>query len=243
MWRPARSILLGLLFVFLGAATWAQPGASPAGHWEGSIQALNQAVDLSADLARNPAGIWIGSLSVPMANAIDLPLTDISVQDNAVRFAIADFPGKPAFEGKLSADGNELAGNATNPNGVVPFKLLRKGEANVKLPTPSTAMSADFEGTWNGTIDASQAVLRVVVKLSRAGDGSATGIMISVDQGGQEVPMSTVTIQGKQLQFEMRAVGGMFRGTLGANGEITGTFAQGAARLPMALKRVSAGAK
>jgi len=238
-----RYILPGLTFMILASVVVAQPGASPAGHWEGTIQAANQAVEFSADLAKNPAGVWIGSLSIPMANAIGLPLTDISVQDNAVHFAIAEFPGKPSFEGRLSADANELTGNSVSPNGAVPFKLQRKGEANVKLPTPSTAMSADFEGTWNGTIDAGQAVLRVVVKLSRAADGSAAGSMISVDQGGQEIPMSTVTIQAKQLQFEMRAVGGAFRGTLGANGEIVGTFTQGPASLPVALKRASVEAK
>lgn len=242
MWRFSRHPLPGLIFAFLGAA-WAQPGASPAGHWEGSIQVPNQAVDFSADLAKNPAGVWIGSLSIPMANAIGLPLTDISIQDNAVQFAIADFPGKPAFEGRLSADGTEISGTATNPNGGIPFKLQRKGEANVKLPTPSTAMSADFEGTWNGTIDAGTAVLRVVVKLLRTADGTAGGSMISVDQGGQEIPMSSVTIQGKQLQFEIRTVGGTFRGTLGGNGEITGMFSQGAATLPVTLKRASAEGK
>ena len=66
--------------MILGAVVVAQPGASPAGHWEGTIQAPNQAVEFSADLAKNQAGVWIGSLSIPMANAIGLPLTDISVQ-------------------------------------------------------------------------------------------------------------------------------------------------------------------
>jgi hypothetical protein len=243
MLKPLRYWLPGFALVWLGAAVHAQPAVSAAGHWEGTIQTPAQPIDLSADLARNAAGVWIGSLSIPMANAIGLPLSEITVEGNAVRFVISDFPGKPAFEGKLSADASDMTGTATNPNGVTAFKLQRKGEAKVNLPAPSSAMSADFEGTWNGTIDAGGATLHLVLKLARAANGSAMGSMISVDQGGQEIPLSTVTIQQKQLQFEIRAAGAKFSGTLGANGELAGTFSQGPANLPLTFKRAPAAAK
>jgi len=237
MAKTSRRMLVGWGLIVLGGSALAQLAPSPSGHWEGSIQAPNQAVAITVDLAQSPAGAWIGSMSIPMANAIDLPLGNISIQDNAVRFTIPDFPGNPALEGKLSADAAGLTGTVINPNGAIPFTLQRKGEANVKMPTPSTAMSADFEGTWEGIINAGAANLRMIIKLSRAADGAGAGTMTSVDQGGQEIPMSTVTIHDKQLQFEIRAVGVRYRGTLGGNGEITGEFSQGPATLPLNLKR------
>jgi hypothetical protein len=235
--RAARKILFGWSLILLAAAAVAQPAPSAAGHWEGAIQAADQQFALTVDLAQNSAGAWIGSISIPIANVADLPVAGISIRDGAVRFTIPDFPGNPALEAKFSEDGNELAGTVANPNGPVPFKLRRKGQASVKTPTLSTAMSADFEGTWSGAFDAGGKALRVIVILSRAADGMGTGSMISLDQGAQEIPMSTVTIRGKQLQFEIRALGGLYRGTLGGNGEIAGQYSQGPATLPLNLKR------
>jgi hypothetical protein len=192
---------------------------------------------MMVDLATNPAGLWIGSMSLPAGNAIDVPLTKVSMENNTVRFAMADTPGAPSFEGKLSADANDLAGTATAPGGAIPFQLKRKGDANVKLPAVSSALSKEFEGNWEGAIVAGGNSLRVVMKLSRAADGSAAGTMISVDQGGQQIPISTVTVKDQQLRLDVRAVGGVYNGTLGANGEIEGTWTQGPNSVPLHLKR------
>jgi hypothetical protein len=198
---------------------------------------------MMVDLARNPAGLWIGSMSLPAGNAIDVPLTKVSMENNTVRFAMAETPGAPSFEGKLSADANDLSGTATAPGGAIPFQLKRKSDANVKVPAASSALSQEFEGNWEGAIVAGGNSLRVVMKLSRAADGSAAGIMVSVDQGGQQIPISTVTVKDKQLQLDVRAVGGTYIGALGANGEIDGTWTQGPGTLPLHLKRSAAKAK
>jgi len=224
-------------FAFLAAGVWAQPASPGSGHWEGAVMAANGQMALTVDLAKNPAGLWTGSMSIPAGNIIDVPLTKISVDNNTVHFAMAEMPGAPSFEAKLSADANDLSGTATVPGGSVPFQLNRKGEANVKLPPASSALSKDFEGAWEGAIEAGGNRLRVVMKLSRAADGSATGTMISVDQGSQEIPISTVTVKDKQLQLDVRAIGGTYSGTLGANGEIDGTWTQGPGTTPLLFKR------
>ena len=239
MWK--QRVIIGL--TFLAAQIWAQSAASGSGHWEGAVQTPNGEMVMTLDLAKNPAGLWIGSLSLPAGNVIDVPLTKVSVENNTVRFAMAEMPGAPSFEGKLSADANDLAGTATSPGGAAPFQLKRKGDANVKLPPASSALSKDFEGAWEGAIEAGGNRLRVVIKLARAADGSATGTMTSVDQGNQEIPISTVTVNDKQLQLDIRAIGGTYRGTLGADGEIDGNWTQGPGTLPLHLKRAAAQAK
>jgi hypothetical protein len=55
-----------------------------------------------------------------------------------------------------------------------------------------------------------------------------------------EIPISTVTVTGKQLHFESRAVSGSYDGTLGAGGEVIGEWVQGPSRLPLILKRAAA---
>ena len=232
-----RTTVLGAIRAFLAAWCWAQPASPGSGHWEGAVQTPNGDMVMMVDLAKNSAGVWIGSMSLPAGNVIDVPLTKVSVENNTVRFAMAEMPGAPSFEGKLSADGNDFSGTATAPNGAAPFQVKRKGDANVKLPPASSALSKDFEGNWEGAIEAGGNRLRIVMKLSRAADGSATGTMVSVDQGNQEIPISTIKVNDKQLQLDVRAVGGTYSGTLGANGEIDGTWTQGPGSLPLHLKR------
>jgi hypothetical protein len=232
-----RLIVLGGILAFLAAGCWAQAASPGSGHWEGALQTPNGEMAMIVDLGKNPAGLWIGSMSLPTGNVNDVPLSKIFVDSGAVRFSMADIPGAPSFEGKLSADTNELSGTAASPNGMVPFQLKRKGDANVKLPPASSALSKDFEGNWEGAIEAGGNRLRIVLKLSRAADGSATGTMVSVDQGNQEFPVSAITISDRQLKLDVRAVGGTYNGTLGANGEIDGTWTQGPGTLPLHFKR------
>jgi hypothetical protein len=148
----------------------------------------------------------------------------------------------------LSDPQTSLAGNddgieVANPQGQVPFHLARSGEAAVKLPPPSSPLTKDFEGSWEGALGESGRLLHIVLKLASAADEKATGTLISVDQGNMVIPVSTVTITGRQLQFESRAVSGKYQGTLGPDGEIAGDWVQGPSRLPLTFKRAQAEAK
>jgi len=132
-------LLLATLVAAIAPGPRAQAAAGLSGHWEGKIQIPERELGFAVDLARGPAGAWIGSLSIKGATAVDVPLTDISVTDAAVRFT-ASLPGTTSFEGSLSADANSLTGKVSNAEGGVPFELTRRGEANVKLPPASNVL-------------------------------------------------------------------------------------------------------
>ena len=85
--------------------------------------------------------------------------------------------------------------------------------------------------------------MRMVLQVSPASDGTARATLINLDKGNVEIPASTVSVQGKQLDLDIRAVGGSYRGTLGPGGEIAGELAQQSVRLPLTFKRVAAAAK
>ena len=222
-----------LLCSALGGAA-ATPDA--AGHWEGKIQLPARELGMTVDLARNAQGVWIGSMSLVGATAADVPLENLSVQDTAVKFA-AYLPDYAAFEGSLSEDRGSLAGTASNASGGVPFQLARMGEANVRVPPPSSVLTKEFDGVWEGVIAADGKALRIRLKLARGAGGLATAVLTSVDQGNQEIPVTTVMIEGKELQVQARAVSGLYRGTLNASGEIAGEWSQGPNRLPLTFKR------
>ena len=235
---------MSLLMPFLLASILSsQSGANPSGHWEGSIHIVpDRAVDITVDLARDSTGAWIGSMTVVRTTSVNVPLASIAVDDATVQFT-ANLPEKASFEGKVSADVKGLSGTVSNAEGSAPFELARTGDANVSVPPPSSALPKAFEGTWEGTLDVGGKTLRIVLKLAPAADGKAAGTLVSVDQGNQEIPITTVTADDKELQLDVRPVSGAYRGTLGTGGEIAGHWTQGGNQLPLTFKHSTATGK
>ncbi len=224
-------------FVLITGTALAQGDSAGVGHWEGKVLMPDQDFALTIDLDKNPTGSWIGSLTFPKTTTVNAPLSSIAVADKAVRFQLVGIEGNPKFEGTLSADGQSIAGMAANAKGAVPFELKRIGEARVVEPPRSSALTKDFEGSWDGTLTAGAKSMRIGLTLSRAADGTATAMMITVDDGNKSYPVSTVTLKDTQIDLELRVISGTYRGQLTPDGEIAGEFKQGGATLPLTFKR------
>ena len=233
-----RLVLFGAIFAVCLAAAGAETTPDACGHWEGKILIPEHELGIAVDLARNPQGAWIGSISVLGSSSIDIPLTSVIVEGAAVQFA-ADLPARASFTGHLADDIHKLAGVAANSEGEAPFQLTRDGPANVKLPPRSSELTKNFEGAWEGTIEEDGKVRRVGLHMMPAADGVATATLIARDHGSLKIPVTTVTIENMQLVLDVRAVSGRYRGTLGAGGEIGGEWSEGSKRVPLAFKRPS----
>lgn len=225
-----------LVLVAISLSLSSVVAAAQSGHWEGKIQMPNRELPITMELAKNSSGTWIGSMTVPQSTSIDVPLGDIAVAGKSVRFT-ANLPGLATFDGSLSPNADSLAGTVANARGGVPFQLTRSGDANVKVPPASSVLTKEFEGTWEGALDVGGRTMRLGFRLTPGANGLATGALILLEEGNQEIPVTTVTLQGKQLALESRPISGTYRGTLGASGEITGEWVQGPTRLPLTLKR------
>lgn len=217
------------------SSTSARAASIPAGHWEGKILIPDHELSITVDLTQTSTGAWIGSLSISGSATVDVPLVKITVSGAGVQFT-ASLPGETSFVGTLSTDATSLAGKVSNAEGAVPFQLARTGEANVKVPPSSSPSSRDFEGTWEAALEAGGQVRQIRLKMSSAPDGTATAVLVSVGRN-MEIPVTTVTIQGKTLALEARSVGGAFRDELGAGGEITGEWTEKTVRAPLTFKR------
>jgi hypothetical protein len=216
-------------------AGFAQTAPNAAGHWQGKIQIPDHELGVTVDLAKDAKGAWVGSMSVLGSTSIDVPLSAISIEGSAVRFS-ATLPQPSKFEARLSADAGSLAGTASSAAGEAPFQMTRSGEANVKVPLPSSVLSKEFEGSWQGMLEAGGKSRRIGLRISPAADGTATAVLIVIEQGNLEIPAATVTIRDKELQLAAPAVSGTYRGTL-TNGEIAGEWAQGGNRLALVFKK------
>ena len=97
----------------------------------------------------------------------------------------------------------------------------------------------NFEGNWQGTLDAGAAKLRLAVHITKSAQGGYSSILDSLDQGATGIPVDKTTVDGRTLHLDMPRLRATFAGTLGADGNsIEGKFTQGAA-LPLTLRRVT----
>ena len=233
-------VSLGLfLAAGLLVARAADSAAAVSAHWEGKLQMdATHEIDMALDLEQGPQGTWIGTVSFPKSTARDVPFDTLRVTDATVQFT-AHVPRPAAFTATLAPDGGELTGTATNEEGEAPFQLKRNGAASVKLPPPSSPLSAEFAGAWEGVLQASSGPRTVKLTLAAGSDGTAAGTLVSAaGERIQEFLITSVAIQNKELQLELRSISGRYTGTLGDNGEINGEWSQGPNHLPLVFKRV-----
>jgi uncharacterized protein (TIGR03435 family) len=124
------------------------------------------------------------------------------------------------------------------------FLLGLAGLLSVAVPVAfglmQTASKApDIAGIWQGTLATPGKSLRLVLKVSKADDGAWKAISYSIDQGGQPIPVSTITLQGSTVKYSIMMIDGSFEGKLSPDGaSIAGTWTQGSS-LPLTYARVT----
>ncbi|HEX3941260.1 MAG TPA: TIGR03435 family protein [Acidobacteriaceae bacterium] len=103
----------------------------------------------------------------------------------------------------------------------------------------SASPKPDIVGTWQGTLHAGQD-LRLVLKVSRDDKGALKAVNYSIDQGGQPLNVSSISLEGSAVKFTVDLINGTYEGKLSADGNsIEGTWSQGTP-LPLNFVRVTA---
>jgi hypothetical protein len=220
-------------------ALFAQTG--PAGHWEGSLQLPGRGLEITLDLEKDQKGAWIGTFTNLAQHAPPVPLADFKVDGANVRFRLSiGGASAPAFsctlesETVMNCDLNGFGSSASGP-------LKRTGEAKIEKPKSSAAVGKEFEGAWEGTVEAPTGPVRVIVHLKNQPDHTVKATMDSPDQNAMDLPVSDIVQKGSTLEFQLRIAGGSFRGTLNQEGtQLAGDWTQNGATMPMKLKKTGA---
>ena len=93
-------------------------------------------------------------------------------------------------------------------------------------------------GNWLGTLAVGGVKMRLVLKVAKTTDGY-TAKLDSIDQGAQDLPIETISLEGNKLRFFAPQFGMSYEGTLDEKrGEVNGTLKQFAASTPFVFKRV-----
>ncbi len=93
-----------------------------------------------------------------------------------------------------------------------------------------------IEGVWQGTLDAGNAKLRLVLTVTKSASGAYEAVLNSLDQGAT-LPVDEITVRDNAVRFEIKSVMGSFEGTLNADhSELSGNWMQGGVTLPLTFK-------
>jgi uncharacterized protein len=205
-------------------------GATVIGDWSGTLSAGPQKLRLVLHVTKDEAGRLGATLDSLDQGALGLKFETVVVSDTSVSLGMPRLAAK--YEGTLSDDGQFLRGTWTQGSNESPLSFERQKAEEIDI-----GAYKKLEGAWLGELNVGQQSLRVVIRVERDGD-SYKALLDSPDQGGKDIPVSTLTLDGSKVDFEVGAVGGSYTGTLSEDGAtITGTWSQGPSNLSLELKR------
>lgn len=210
----------------------AQTAADPSGHWRGEIETPGMNLTIEVDLAKNGAGTLIGTVGIPAQHVKGLPLAKLAVAGRTVTFGARD---DQTLTGDLSDDGRTMSGTFSVAGATVPFLLTREGDAQIDPPIRSAAIGRELEGSWTATVE--DTGNRVALMLTNHPDGTATGSLVNLSEGGLQIPMR-ITQTGSSVTLEATVVAGSFSGTLNAAAtELSGTWTEGTVSKPVTFRK------
>src|SRR5205085_12268570 len=98
------------------------------------------------------------------------------------------------------------------------------------------------EGSWQGTLEAGGAKLRLALTVTKSDAGVYTGKFDSLDQGAT-IPVDSITVTDDKVRLEMKSVEVVYEGVLSKDRtELAGNFTQGGQTFPLTFKRGDAAA-
>ena len=204
-----------------------------AGDWQGTLKAGAAELRLVLHITRNDDGSLKATLDSVDQGANGIPVAAISLKDSNLSLTVNAVHG--TYEGKLSADANEITGIWTQGQ---PLPLNFKRSAVPVKPEHRPAKPSDIDGAWQGTIEAGVAKLRVVFHITNMEDG-LLATLDSPDQGAAGIPVTSVSRQAATLKMDVKSIDGHFDGKISSDlNTIEGTWSQMGNSLPLTLKRV-----
>ena len=118
---------------------------------------------------------------------------------------------------------------------------MSQAQAEHKLPSHHSP--ASLEGNWAGSLQAGEALLHLVLHVSKGADGSFKATLDSLDQGVYGIEVTSFSQKDSDVQFSVSSVGASYEGKISANYlGIEGVWSQGQAGLPLSFHRQAAGA-
>ena len=233
MYRMLRASAVLIAFLLNVGVLRAQTAPDPSGHWEGIVQVPGMDVAFELDFAKNSTGV-AGTVGIPAQKLSGLPLRSVVVDGRSIKFQART---DQSFDGTIAEDGGSISGSYYVDGAAVPFTMTRKGEARITPPVTSAPIGRELEGRWTAT---SARGTRLELTMENRPDGTATGIIANLNEGGLQIPVKIVQ-DGVRVTLDVAVLGGSYAATLNASGtELSGTYTDASQSAPLTFTRSGA---
>jgi len=217
--------------------------ADANGYWRGAIKLPGSILEVSLTITSGDDG-WSALLDIPAQGVRRMELDKVAVVGNSVTCHMPGVPGDPTFNGTLADDGSSFNGDFLQGGQSFKFSLAKAeppADADVDIYADFVKPGVPGEGlagSWNGLLRGGPMKLRMRLEFT-SGEGGLAGSLISVDQGGGEFTLSSITLgEGNVVKFEASVVGGRYVGILSADGaELDGRWTQQEQTIQLAFHR------
>ena len=229
------------------AATAADPGKStpfdPAGHRGSTIELGKMKMKMIVKVAKSPDGRLSGKIDLPDQGARDIPVSAMLSNFPAVRWEIDPFDNM-AFNGTVSSDGNEIAGQ---------FDTARRkaDHCDLQAARPSSRRTRSHLHLCHRGSPGHSRLLEGGhcrgarhnkprrVKIGRAPDGTFGVLLDLLDRGATDVSASSVTWTNSAAKFEWQLFRIVFECKLDEKGDrLAGNWQQGGKSFPVSFERL-----
>ena len=214
------------------------------GYWIGTLKNGNTPIRVALKIAERTNGTFRVEGDSPDQGTINIEATSVTYHRPALQVEFSGIPG--AFEGSVNDSDREITGTWTQNGKPLPLTLDRVNPESGQAQAAAIEAQKDYsytspndlQGHWQGTLDAKQASQKVhlALNIAKMPDGKFSGSMISLDQGGQDVPATSVQFAPPNVRVEWVAIGASFNGKL-ENGKLSGVWRQGGGTFPLVFER------
>ena len=214
------------------------------GYWKGTLKVENTTLRVDLKIAERADGTLRVAGDSPDQGGSDIEATAVTYHRPTLKVEFGGIMG--SYEGTVDESDRVITGNFISNGHTLPLTLERAKPETAAAIDPASEAQKDYShtgpndlpGHWQGTLDVKQAgvKLRLAVNIAKMPDGKFSASMISLDQGGAEIPANNVQFIPPNLRLEWSAIGGSFNGKV-ENGKLTGAWRQGGGALPLVLER------
>jgi hypothetical protein len=238
------SLLLAALLASPAFAAGEELTKNAVGSWQGVLDVGSTKLHVVFNIAQAAGGLT-ATMDSPDQGARGIPVDNVTLADKTLSIEVKAIHGM--YKGTLDAAGAKVTGEWTQGGHALPLNLAKGSgadavaSAEVLSPADLAANKAAAQklaGIWNGVLEAGGNGLHLRVNIAKGVDGGATGTLDSLDQGAAGIPISALVLKDGKVRFEVRGVGGVYEGTLAADGTvINGQWQQAGHQLPLELKK------
>lgn len=114
-----------VLFVLTSSAVIGYAGKGIEGVWEGTIEVQGTSLGVTIKITKGDDGTLSATIDIPDQGAVDMPLDNVTFEDNTFSFDLLAANG--SYEGKLKESGDDIEGTWSQGGASIPLNLKRKG--------------------------------------------------------------------------------------------------------------------